>query len=506
MSYWRQLTIVHLSDLHFGAKHAFQPPIPPDGHPAVAKGWPTLLQLLQRDWAVGTFADRGPPPTPSGFPPATLKADGQPDPNRRVIVALSGDLTETASDTEFDDAAAFIEGCSHSTITGWSTSAEDLFVVPGNHDLLWDKKTVTGRWLPYCNLYGKLRHAAADPAAPERLTRVVDQSANGLIVVEINSCAYIEKSVENRGQVDQKAVTELRAQLEEIEPVARHRAIKVAIVHHHPVQLPGLAEANEGYSALVNSDALVERLREYGFHVLLHGHKHLPFTFWYDPACAWIGDPAYPLMIAAGGTASSKELATGPGVTNTYNFITLRWDPVLRRVRIHVETRGLVRTRDNNKPLDPADWHWQTLRVNDRHFELPRNEPPLDVGHARPATQGEIDELEPLRQIAINNARRNYAVVDILPSLDPDQGNEARVRIEGQTGREGYDPPLRADWWAGPAFGDIVTVKREEDATFGARFTYWGPVLIQVRLHWADGYSAVSHVFAPLPSDGTGSG
>ena len=88
MASWRQLSIVHLTDLHFGERHAFQPPLPPDGHPAVARGWPTLLQSLSKDWTTGTFADRGTPPTPSGFPPAPLQKDGKPDPNTRVIVAI----------------------------------------------------------------------------------------------------------------------------------------------------------------------------------------------------------------------------------------------------------------------------------------------------------------------------------------------------------------------------------------------------------------------------------
>src|SRR5262249_22701029 len=155
-----------------------------------------------------------------------------------------------------------------------------------------------------------------------------------------------------------------------------------------------------------------------------------PFTFWYDPACAWIGDRAYPLMIAAGGTAGSSDTPKAQGATNTYNVITLRWDPLLERVRIRVETRGLVRARlDNNKPLDPDQWRWRTLRVTDRHFELPGAAAEYESAETREASQADIDALEPPRQRAIKSTRRNFPVVDILPSLDPEQGNEARVRI-----------------------------------------------------------------------------
>ncbi len=450
----------------------------------------------------GTFAEQGPPPTPSGFPPAPLRADGRPDPRRRVIVAITGDLTEKALDTEFADAEAFIQGCSRATITGWPMTTADLFFVPGNHDLEWAEQTATGRWLGFSNLCSKLRQSWVDPAKPENLTRIVDQSAEGLIVAEINSAAYIQKDTENRGQVDQRAITSLRDQLEQIDPTARHEAIKVALVHHHPVQLPGLAEANEGYSALVNSNSLLERLREYGFHIVLHGHKHVPFTFWYDPACAWVSNDAYPLMVVAGGTAGSRETPGVPGATNTYNLITLRWDPVLKRVRIHVETRGLVRTSANNAPLDPEDWCWRTLRSSDRHFDLARHGMPGEKGSTRKATPEEIAELEPPRQLAIHGARRNYPVIDVLPSLDPAQGNEARVRIEGQDGRDQYEPPDYVEWWAGPAFENLVTVTRSQDPQFGARFTYWGSTLIQARLHWSKGPPAIVHVFASLLSEG----
>jgi 3',5'-cyclic AMP phosphodiesterase CpdA len=503
MSSWRQLTLIHLTDIHFGPKHSFKPPLPPDGHPAVARGWPTLLDSLTKDWMTGTFADRGTPPTPSGFPPASLRPDGTVDPNTRVVVAITGDITETAVDTEFVDASAFVDGCAQNMIFGWKMSADDVFVVPGNHDLQWDQKTTQGRWLQFAHFYGALRTRPIAANRPQELTRLIDQSANGLIVAEINSSADIQKSIENRGQVDMGALASLRDGLEGIDATLRHRAIKVALVHHHPVHLPGLAEASEGYSALVNSNPLLELLRDFGFHLVLHGHKHTPFMFWYDPACAWIANPAYPLMIAAGGTAGSTEIQSVPGATNTYNVITLRWDPLLDRVRIHVETRGLVRTDGGNKPLLPDKWRWRTLRVNDRHFELPRAVVNYGVGTPRQASATEIAALEPLRQKAIQDTRRNFPVVDILPSLDPEQGNEARVRIEAQVGAKGYEPPTRVDWWAGTAFKDIITVTREQDPTFGARFTYWGPMLIQGQLYWADGTSSIAHIFAPLPADGS---
>jgi hypothetical protein len=56
-------------------------------------------------------------------------------------------------------------------------------------------------------------------------------------------------------------------------------------------------------------------------------------------------------------------------------------------------------------------------------------------------------------------------------------------------------------WWAGKIFKYVVTVTREEDPTLGAIFTYEEPMLIQCRLHWADGTSALAHIFASMSLD-----
>jgi hypothetical protein len=48
------------------------------------------------------------------------------------------------------------------------------------------------------------------------------------------------------------------------------------------VVLPSLAEPDRGYDAILGSQLLLDLLKRYDFHVLLHGHKHYPHTFSYD--------------------------------------------------------------------------------------------------------------------------------------------------------------------------------------------------------------------------------
>src|SRR5260370_410718 len=106
-------------------------------HAVVLNAGPAHVDLCV--WNERT-SDRDRQPTPSGFPP-TVNAYGKPDTNTRVIVAITGDLTERCKDIEFADAEAFVHDCTTSMILGWKLSADDVFVVPGNHDLQWGEQT-----------------------------------------------------------------------------------------------------------------------------------------------------------------------------------------------------------------------------------------------------------------------------------------------------------------------------------------------------------------------------
>lgn len=44
----RQIVLVHLSDLHFGAKHRFNPEPTPHGDVPIREGYPTLLDKFGR--------------------------------------------------------------------------------------------------------------------------------------------------------------------------------------------------------------------------------------------------------------------------------------------------------------------------------------------------------------------------------------------------------------------------------------------------------------------------
>jgi hypothetical protein len=80
------------------------------------------------------------------------------------------------------------------------------------------------------------------------------------------------------------------------------RAIKIALIHHHPVLIAALAEPGRGYDAVLNSGRLLTILRKHGFHMILHGHKHDPYVFTEDSRSAFRTSSQNPILIAAGGS------------------------------------------------------------------------------------------------------------------------------------------------------------------------------------------------------------
>jgi 3',5'-cyclic AMP phosphodiesterase CpdA len=243
-----------------------------------------------------------------------------------LLFVATGDLTETAGvvdDTEFARAEAFLRPLAKGRAA--DNGLQHLFVVPGNHDIVFDEAhSLERRWQPYCSFYNKLfegmRPVILDRSA-HKLSQVHDRTAEGYVIAEINSALYVAKGLPDaeRGQVDARTVTNLTESLEVLRnatPTAFESAVRIAIMHHHPVLLPSLVEAERGYDAIANAHDLLRVLQDFGFHVILHGHKHYPQTFSYDPDYAWSTKAAAPgLLIVAGGSAGSSGLPPGTRAT-----------------------------------------------------------------------------------------------------------------------------------------------------------------------------------------------
>jgi 3',5'-cyclic AMP phosphodiesterase CpdA len=482
-----QLRVLHVSDLHFGRYHVCNPPDPT----GAAAGIPLLRELLRKDleseeWKKSIWAYQA--------------QDAEPVP---LLIAATGDFAQVADPGEFDQAHDFLDVLVQEPILGSTIDLRDVFVVPGNHDVVFDRSEPEHRFAPYCNFYNKLfqsiqpeQRALAYPHEASSLSQIHAYPEVGFLIAEINSCFYVERETidESRGHVDHRTIASLRQKLEEYNDEAK-QWIKIALVHHHPVLLPSFIEPGRDVDSILNAKSLLRLLREHGFQLILHGHKHFPQVFSYDPDSAWAkAEASIPQMVVAGGSCGSIALPEGTRKSNTYNLITVKWNAKALQARIQVVTRGLTRTGSDGE-LDPDQWRWRTLRVFDKILSPYENLPlPSACGHT--SFPQNDDSLEEERNEEYTKLRQNMPVVEVLPSLEPGQGYEARVWLERH--RYHQESPQRVVWSAGRMFEREVC---EADAApdFCTSFHYWGPMLIQAQLEFEDGEQARAYVYAHLP-------
>jgi len=472
----RQLRIVHLSDIHFGRSHRFDPPVTPKGDTPKRIGYPTLLEKLCEDLDTG-------------------------DPECPVAICITGDFATTASFGEFQEADKFILGLAEAQLLGKSRTIGSIFVVPGNHDVKFDSDDVGERWERWTEFYNRLYKTQEIREDPWNLVKVHDRIDDlGAVILCLNSSIYVQKDKpdEDRGNVDPKQLTKVQDSLEVLRKRDGERfgsSIRIALIHHHPVLIPLLAEPGRGYDAVHNSGKLLTILRQFGFHLVLHGHKHLPVTFTDDT------QPAFwtthrPILVVGGGSAGSRGLPEYPNACNTYNDITLKWHPSGRQSRILVRTRGLSVFDTYRTEALPSRWKWMTLREDDKSIYSGQRIPQSQAG--RTLGFGALSTDDEQRRIAeYATARGNMPVIAILPSLLPGQAYEARVWIVPHREPQ-RDIPVRVTWSAGKNFDGII-VKREEDSTFCATFNYWDSMLIQGKLEFSDQKCSYVYIYARIP-------
>ncbi|HVQ68902.1 MAG TPA: metallophosphoesterase [Bradyrhizobium sp.] len=481
-----QVRILHISDIHFGTDHICKK------KSGARSGVPNLGELITKDlssdeWNEFIWANQH-----------------QQSERTRLLLVVSGDLAHTANSVEFDSAFEFIKRLISKPILGTEVALRDVFVVPGNHDVVFTQEVPEHRFLPYCNFYNKLFRPISDsravvhPDQADKLTQVHAFPDDRLLVAEINSSYYVEKETldESRGQVDLEVIHALRQDFERLALESKDW-LKIAVVHHHPVLLPSFIEDGRSIDSILNAGSLLDLLRDHGFQLVLHGHKHFPQVFSYDPDPAWTAPNTptpRPQLIVAGGAAGSKTLPEAGLRSNTYNLLTIKWNPKALQSRVQIVTRGLNRWSTAGE-LNPDQWTWRTLRVYDRAMS-PYENLPLPRQFGRIVPPDERDERDGERKKVYERLRLNMPVVEVLPSLLPGQGYEARAWIVLHRGHR--ESPKQVLWSAGPKF-DRKLSDASAAPDFCVSFHYWGPMLIQAELTFEDGAVETACLYARLP-------
>jgi 3',5'-cyclic AMP phosphodiesterase CpdA len=468
------VVILHLSDLHFGEKHRFSPPKTPSGDRPARTGYPTALEKFAEDLQ-------------------------HPDPKCPVLYCLTGDYAEYGKTSEFGEAEAFVKGLWETPAFGSKRGLDCTFFVEGNHDVDFEAKEMRTKHAAYAQLMADLHKQHFDANAPNDWPIVHNRIKEyGVVVVTLNSSMYVQKDSPEaqRGNVDVQQLGNLEKGLKAIPAEDLHGAIKIALIHHHPVLIPALAEPGRGYDAVLNSGTLLTILRRHGFHMMLHGHKHDPYVFTEDARSAFRVTHQNPIMVAAGGSFGSTELPDRRD--NCYNRISIKWHPAASQARILIETVGLSVIDEDGQEALPSEWKWTVLRREDLHFLkgecIPTRHPGAETLQP-PAAQLKADDH---RGKEYERLRGNLPVVEVRPSLRPDQGYEAIVWIceHGEAKK-----PESVTWSAGPKFPTIMRIDRDVDPRYCATFDYWGPMLIQASMAFDDGAVEHAFVYARIPDD-----
>jgi hypothetical protein len=421
-----------------------------------------------------------------------------------LILCLTGDFATNPNNfVEFARAEEFVRGLAAARIHGTVRGPNSIFLVPGNHDVSFDKPTLSERWERYIGFVNRIEKRNLDYANPLETVTLHNRAADlGALILCLNSAVYVEKGGPNekRGEVDQKQLERIDQLLEQVPPKDLESTIRVALVHHHPVLIPALAEPGRGYDAVENSGLLLQILRRYGFHLILHGHKHNPYVFTEDSQSAWAGT-AQPIVIVAGGSVGSSSIPEGfQDRCNCYNRITIKWHPAAGQSRILVETRGLSVFRDGKEDL-PYKWKWRKLSEYDRPFFSAQCVPKAKVAAEKKFEEAALDEQEQKRAMEYATSRGNMAAVQVMPSLMRGQAYEARVWIVAHPSDKFLrELPVKVEWSAGPMF-PVKEIACEADQRFTAAFHYWGPMLVQGKLTFKDNGQKLLYVYAWLPQD-----
>jgi hypothetical protein len=411
-------------------------------------------------------------------------------------------MTQQAEQSEFNEARVFIDQLISGKLLGSEIPRHYVFIVPGNHDVNWESREPATRFANYSTFYNSLFRSLQPDQRPfsypdqtVKFNRVAAYHKGAFLVAEVNSCLYVARdTVEaSRGFVDFETIAELRRQLDAF--AGNSELIRIAIVHHHPVLLPAFVEPSAHYDSIVNAHSLIRLLRDHSFHIVLHGHKHLPQIFTYDPGSAWTSaDPITPQLLIAGGSCSSKDLPKeAVRKCNTYNIINIKWNPSIGQARVQIITRGLMRSGPDSG-LDPDQWKWNTERIFDRILHTHTDIPFSSVNNLIPHQE---DKAEQERKDRYNLQRLNMPVVEVMPSLIPGQAYEARAWLV-QHRPEAAELPQKVVWSAGRMFNRKVC-EASSAPSFAVSFHYWGPMLIQAEIHFIDGHIAHAYVYARLP-------
>jgi UDP-2,3-diacylglucosamine pyrophosphatase LpxH len=197
-------------------------------------------------------------------------------------LVLPGDLTSKANPREVHIASDFILQAADAL----SVPHDKILFTPGNHDVDWtmfDPNDDTGiRWgqryntMQHPNFHFKriVDYGIGDIFSPPHF---IVWNFDDLLVVGYNSASHdspVPEDTVHHGLVDPNHCAAIREYLTNIGlPDGK---IRLFLVHHHMLDFSQPMPSELDLSLMTNAENLLTLLHEFGFDLIIHGHKHHP--------------------------------------------------------------------------------------------------------------------------------------------------------------------------------------------------------------------------------------
>jgi len=267
---------------------------------------------------------------------------------------VSGDLGTVAAPKEYVAARQFLE----ELMAGFSLSARQVALVPGNHDLDWDlsqqayqlvkraqlpKPPAEGtfiahgdqvievrsdekyrqRFAAFAELYLQIKGENYPLLAEEQAT-VTPIAEAGVLVLGLNSAFDLDHHFKDRASLNEEAMNRALLKLPADPPLR-------IVVFHHPL----LSE--EGAADRIHNPKAAQQLLTHGFRLALHGHVHAAG----DQVYRFSGSPGgKELTVVAGGTFGAPVRQWVPGYPLQYNLLLLGRQDIVVRTRRRRDPSG----------------------------------------------------------------------------------------------------------------------------------------------------------------------
>lgn len=254
----RSPTVLHLSDLHFGADHGFPTErVPPGSGVDQAPLWQLIVNYLTRTRSIQVG-----------------------------LVVVSGDFITRGDANGFPRAAEFLRNL----LNALGLDINQLVIVPGNHDLWTEQIEHPTRTYehqqPYFDFVRSIFGAGFSDrreSGLERVRRYRAPNGDDLVFLELNSARIRSDALKEYGFVSKHRYEELLRFVEdtlENDKIASGRVIRFAVLHHHILPVGGVSipEKSRPVSLCLDAGELIDNFQAHGVQFVLHGHQHAPFV------------------------------------------------------------------------------------------------------------------------------------------------------------------------------------------------------------------------------------